>query len=54
MNKLGRPPINENEKTTNLSVSVTEAQAKFLKDYGFGNVSLGIRRLVDEKREDPD
>lgn len=52
-NKLGRPTLSENEKTTNLSVSVTEVQAKFLKEYGFGNVSLGIRRLVDGKRDHP-
>ena len=50
-NKLGRPTLSK-DKTVNLSVSVTEPQAKFLKEYGFGNVSLGIRRLVDEKRED--
>lgn len=51
-NKLGRPPIDENEKTVNLSVSVTKSQAAFLKEHGFGNVSLGIRRLVDERRND--
>lgn len=51
-NKLGRPPIDENEKTVNLSVSVTKSQAAFLKMYGFGNVSLGIRRLADERRND--
>ena len=52
MAKLGRPTLDEVEKTVNLSVSVTVTQAKFLKDYGFGNISLAIRRLVDEKRED--
>lgn len=50
--KLGRPTLSEDDKTVNLSVSVTEAQAKFLKEHGFGNVSLGIRRLVDERRND--
>ena len=50
-NKLGRPTLSK-DKTVNLSVSVTEVQAKFLKEYGFGNVSLGIRRLVDERKED--
>ena len=48
-NKLGRPTLSK-DKTVNLSVSVTEPQAKFLKEYGFGNVSLGIRRLVDERK----
>ena len=51
-NKLGRPTLSEDDKTVNLSVSITRSQAKFLKDHGFGNVSLGIRRLVDEKRKE--
>lgn len=51
-NKLGRPTLSENKKTVNLSISITEAQAKFLKEHGFGNVSLGIRRLVDERKNE--
>lgn len=51
-NKLGRPALSEEDKTVKLSVSVTVSRAEFLKKYGFGNVSLGIRRLVDERKED--
>lgn len=51
-NKKGRPTLSEDDKTVNLSVSVTEDRAAFLKTHGFGNVSLGIRRLVDEKRKE--
>ena len=49
-NKKGRPTLSKDDKTVNLSVSVTKAQAEFLKEHGFGNVSLGIRRLVDERK----
>lgn len=50
-NKGGRPPLDEKEASVRLNVTVTESQAEWLKEYGFGNISLGVRRLVDEKRE---
>ena len=53
-NKLGRPALSKDDKTVNQNVSLTESRVEFLKEYGFGNVSLGIRRLVDEKTKDPD
>lgn len=50
-NKLGRPTLSKNELTVNVSVALMVSQVEWLKAYGFGNVSLGIRRLVDERKE---
>lgn len=49
-NKKGRPPLDKNEQTVRATVSMTGSQKEFLKSYGFGNISLGIQRLVNEKR----
>lgn len=48
-NKRGRPKLSE-AGAVNTSITLTEDQINWLRDYGFGNVSLGVRRLVDEKR----
>ena len=54
MNKMGRPPLSEGEATVHKSVSMKLSQYLFLRKYGFGNASLGVQRLVDEKRDEED
>lgn len=51
MTNKGRPRVSDTENTVRLTVTVTESQLAFLKEYGFENASLGIRRLVDEKKQ---
>lgn len=46
-----RPPISPKEKTVTRTITVTKSQAAFLKKYGLGNTSLGVRRLVDENND---
>lgn len=52
-NKVGRPPISKSEPTVKTSVTLLPSQITWLKDYGDGNVSDGVRRLVDENRPYP-
>ena len=50
----GRPRVAA--KTTQLNVLLTPKQRWFLSWYGGGNLSRGVRRLIDEQiaREDDD
>ena len=48
-NKVGRPPISKTEPGVKTSVTLLPSQIQWLKDYGNGNVSQGVRRLVNEK-----
>ena len=50
----GRPRVAA--KTTQLNVLLTPKQRWFLDWYGDGNLSRGVRRLIDEQvaREDDD
>ena len=52
MNKMGRPSLSKNEPTVHKSISMRLSQYLFLKEYGFGNASLGVQRLVNEKRDE--
>ena len=45
--RRGRPKLSTEEKTVALTVTVTESQAEFLEKVGNGNVSAGVRKLVD-------
>ena len=49
--KRGRPPLSQTEPTVFQTVSLTTKQVEFLRAHGSGNVSLGIRRLIDEKQK---
>lgn len=51
ISKMGRPPLSKNESTVHKSISMKLSQYLFLKEYGFGNASLGVQRLVNEKRK---
>jgi len=48
--RRGRPPISPNAQTVAISITVTQKHLDFLRRYGFGNVSLGVRRLVNEAK----
>ena len=44
--KIGRPKLN----VVRLGTSITESDRDFLKSYGYGSVSLGIRLAAREAR----
>lgn len=46
-NKSGRPRLSETEETVWVHARVTESQREFLRRLGNGNVSEGLRGLVN-------
>lgn len=46
-NKSGRPKLSETEETVWVHARVTKSQRRFLEEAGDGNVSEGLRKMVD-------
>ena len=44
---LGRKPLTDDQTTIQISATIPASQAAILRIIGDGNLSLGIRRVVD-------
>lgn len=47
----GRPSLVKGEDTAKSSITLTQADLDWLRVYGLGNLSAGVRRLIEEEKK---